>query len=232
MNENKKEEISNFLQQLMQSEEGRSIMSDSLKPKEETPKVVEQPQVLVKPEPQPEPVQEVRVQSEVQPIQQYQQPEESRRQDRKSKKGNEKDTWWSKSFNKKRLNKASKVAIVYLRNNGNVDLLEQETRNGFFNINGKSYHEDTDCTYTLTKDRFPLCVIREWDTLPLGTKKWDDEDIREKFAKLETHVLNGIRHAELVKSGGIKEGPNISMKQMIIWGIAAIVVGAVIINYI
>ena len=141
--------------------------------------------------------------------------------------------WWSKNFNKTKLKKSNKIAVIYLRNNGNADLMELESKNGFFNIEGKPFHEDRDCIYTITKDRLPLAIVFEWDMLPIGTKKWDDQDMRDKFSQLETHVLKGIRHAELVKlGGGSGDEKKFTVKQAIIWGIAGIVAVAVLINYI
>ncbi len=140
-------------------------------------------------------------------------------------------TWWEKTFDKKKFKKPSKVGVVYLRNNGNADLMQVETKNGFFNINGKPYHEDRDCVYRTSKDKIPLLIVREWDLIPLGTRKWDDETIREKFAELEQHVLKGIRAAELVKSGGGIEG-KFTTKQIILWGLVALVGAVILVNYI
>ncbi len=142
-----------------------------------------------------------------------------------------KDSLWSKHFTKDKLKKSNRVGVVYLRNNGNVDLLEVETKNGQFTVNGKGYHEDRHCIYTVTKERVPLMIIREWDLIPLGTKKWADDDMREKFAELEQHVLKGIRQAELVKIGGGSDS-KLTTKQLILWGIVAIVGIAILINYI
>ena len=138
--------------------------------------------------------------------------------------------WWHGFFGKKSLKKTNKIAVIYLRNNGNAELLEQEPRNGFFSINGQTYHERADCIWTVTKDRLPMAIIREWDIIPIGTKRWEEEDMREKFAQLEEHVLKGIRHAELVKSGGFSDS-KITPKQMIMWGIIAIIAIAVLVNY-
>ncbi|KKL49763.1 hypothetical protein LCGC14_2312260 [marine sediment metagenome] len=139
--------------------------------------------------------------------------------------------WWGKHFNKDKIKKPNRVGVVYLRNNGNVDLLEVETRDGQFAINGKPYHEDRHCVYTLTKERIPLMVVREWDMIPLGTKKWDDEPMSEKFAELEQHVLKGIRNAELVKMGGGVES-KLTTKQMILWGLVILVGAIILVNYI
>ena len=150
-----------------------------------------------------------------------------------AKKGKrDKSSWWKSFFNKNKLKKPDNVAIIYLRNNGNAELLDQKPKDGFFTINGRTYHERYDCIYTVTKDRIPLAIIREWDIFPLGTKRWEEEDMREKFAQLEEHVLKGIRHAELVKMGGGGFENKITTKQMIVWGILAVVAGAILINYI
>lgn len=160
-------------------------------------------------------------------------PKEENKEEKKDKpKGRTSDKWWDKYFNPRRMRKSNRVAAVFLRNNGNADLLEVQSRNGFFNIEGKSYHEDKDCIYTITKDRIPLLIIREWDLLPLGTKRSEEDSMREKFAELENHVLKGIRHAELVKSGGTFDDKKISMKQAIVWGIIGIVLVAIALNYI
>ena len=139
--------------------------------------------------------------------------------------------WWSKHFSKDKIKKANRVGVVYLRSNGNVNLLEVETINGSFSINGKPFHEDRDCVYTLTKDRIPLMIVREWDMIPLGTKKWVDDTMKEKFAELEQHVLKGIRAAELVKIGGGIES-KLTTKQMILWGLVILVGGIILVNFI
>ncbi len=148
------------------------------------------------------------------------------------KKNKKKDSkWWSKTFNKDKLKKPNKVAVIYLRNNGNADLMELETINGFFSIGTKTYNEDRDCVYTITKDRIPLLIVREWDIIPLGTKKWDDDPMREKFSELSQHVLKGIKNAEFVRSGGGFES-KLTPKQLILWGLAALVGVIVIMNFI
>ena len=139
--------------------------------------------------------------------------------------------WWSKHFNKDRFKKPNRVGVIYLRNNANVELSEVEISNGVFTINGKQFHEDRSCVYTLTKERIPLIIIREWDMIPIGTKKWDDDPMKEKFAELEQHVLKGIRAAELVKMGGGLES-KLTTKQIILWGLAALVGAIILMNYI
>lgn len=140
--------------------------------------------------------------------------------------------WWTKFINKKKFKNPNKVAIIFLRNNGNADLLQKKAKNGFFTIHEKQYHENNDCTYNVTKDRIPLAIIREWDIIPLGTKKWEDQTMREQFAQLEDHVLKGIRNAELVKSGGGGLDSKITTKQMILWGLALLVGAILLVNYI
>ncbi len=128
---------------------------------------------------------------------------------------------WQKLF-KKDIVKKGKTAVLYLRNNGIAEPMEVESKKGFFNIKGKTYHEDRDCTYTITKDRIPLAIIPEWSMIPYGLKKWHDKSLIEKFSELEDHLLRGIRHAELVKMGD-KENIKLNTKAMVVIGIIVII---------
>lgn len=152
------------------------------------------------------------------------------KKDKEKKKGKD-DKWWTKFFGKNKLKKPKVVAVIYLRNNGNAELLELEPKNEMFSIHGKTYHERSDCIYTVTKDRIPLAIIQEWSLIPVGTKRWDEQDMVEKFSQLEEHVLKGIRNAELVRRDGEERKP-VSTKQMILYVILAVVAGAIMINYI
>lgn len=197
-----KEDIEKFLTDLNKSEEGKKMLQELDNPN--TPSI-----------PVPEPL-----------------VKDNEPETKKGKKDKKKDAkWWNKVFNKDKLKKSDRVGVVYLRNNGKADLMEVQTKNGFFNINGKPYHEDRDCVYILTKERIPLLIVREWDMIPIGTKKWDDEPMREKFSELEQHVLKGIRAAELVKSGGGIE-TKLTPKQMILWGLVILVGGIILVNFI
>lgn len=138
---------------------------------------------------------------------------------------------WDKSYPKSKLKKPNTVAIVFLRNNGIAELLVLESKRGFFTIANKTYHERRDCTWITGKDRKPLCIVFENDMLPIGKKEWDDKELREKLSELQDHVLRGIRHAELVKMGE-KDKANVNMKQIIIWGLAVLVGGIILFNYI
>ena len=80
--------------------------------------------------------------------------------------------------------------------------MEVESKDGFFNIANKVYHANRDCLYHLGKERIPLAMIPEWSMIPLGTKNWEDKEMREKFFELEDHLLKGIRYAEIVRMGG------------------------------
>lgn len=223
MNEEKTKEIIDFLEQLKQTPEGKEIMNN-------VSGFQEQALVVPKTQETQQPVQIVE-RPQYKRLEQYQQPIQV--QEPPKKKGKkEKETWWSKRFNKNKLKKGSKVAIIYLRSNGNVDLLQKEVKNGFFTVNNETYHEDKDCIYTLTKDRLPVMIQREWDLVPLGTKKWEDDDMREKFRSLETHVLKGIRSAELVRTGGEKDSGTITVKQAILYGILGVVLVALFLNFV
>ena len=200
----KKEDIEKFLEDLSKSEEGKQMLQN-LNPTQTIP--------------------EVPAKEEKQIIKEL--IAEPNKEDKKKKNSK----WWSKTFNKDKLKKPNKVAAIYLRNNGNADLMELETRNGSFSIGAQTYNEDRDCVYTITKDRLPLLIVREWDIIPLGTKKWDDDPMREKFSELSQHVLKGIKNAEFVRSGGGFEG-KLTPKQLILWGLAALVGVIIIMNFI
>ncbi len=143
----------------------------------------------------------------------------------------DKKHWWYGFFIKDRLKKPNKVAVLFLRNNNNAELIEAEPKDGFFYINNEAYHEDRDCVYTVSKDRIPLVIISEWDIIPLGTKSWYDQPLRKKFSELERHVLKGIRNAELVKTLGGRGDHKLTTKQIIVYGLAALVAIAVFLNY-
>ena len=200
---NKEEGIKKFLENLNKSEEGKRLLKEA------------NPQAVV-----PEVMASSKEELVVEP----------KKEDKKGKK-KKNDNWWSKTFNKDKLKKSTKVAVIYLRNNGNADLIEVETRNGFFSIEGKPYHEERDCIYTITKDRIPLMIQREWDIIPLGTKKWDDDSMREKFSEVSQHLLRGIKNAAFVRTGGGFEG-KLTPKQLILWGLVALVGVIIIMNFI
>ena len=147
--------------------------------------------------------------------------------EKKKKKG-----LWERAFNKNRLKKPNKIAVVFLRNNGNAIPMEIEVREGFFNIEGVTYHEKRDCIYTMGKERIPLAVVREGNMFPVGTKKYDDQDMIEKFSQLQEHAMRGIRHAERVRMGDTGFNKTFNMKTMVLAIIIAIVIGAVVMNYI
>jgi len=137
---------------------------------------------------------------------------------------------FEKLFKKSLLKKPDKVAVIYLRNNGIAEPMEVTSKKGFFTINNRTYHEKRDCIYTVTKERIPLAIIKEWDIFPIGTKKWDDEPMREKFSELEDHALRGIRYAELVKMGD-HDRPKLNYKTMILIALGIIIVLAIAIGY-
>ncbi|KKN65817.1 hypothetical protein LCGC14_0477530 [marine sediment metagenome] len=146
-------------------------------------------------------------------------------------KGKKKLTWWSKMFKSKNFEKPKLIAVLFLRNNGRAETMQLEAKNGFFNIDKKTYHERKDCTWVVGKDRIPLAIIPEWSLIPLGTQEWQDKPMLEKFNELQDHTLKGIRHAELVKVGGFDTG-NFSTKQLILWGLVILVGGIIVANYI
>ena len=129
------------------------------------------------------------------------------------------------------MNRPNYVAVIFLRNNGIAEPIEVEAKNGFFNVQGRSYHERRDCVWRFGKDKMPLCIIPENGLTPFGTKEWQDRSMQEKFSELQDHVLKGIRHAEIVKVGGI-EGPKMSTKAWIGIIVMGIIGFAILSNYI
>lgn len=149
-----------------------------------------------------------------------------------NKKGKQGKTFWEKVWKKKRLEKADTVAVLYLRESGTAERMEIKTEKGFFNINGKAYHVRRDCIYILDdKEKTPLALIPEWCVTPIGTRGWYNQDEQEKVAKLQDHAIQGIRHAERVRSG--EEGNNIKMntKAIVLLVIGLIIGGALLFGY-
>ncbi len=133
---------------------------------------------------------------------------------------------WDKMFNKKKLVKDQKVAVMYLTKNGQALPFELEPKNGFFTIKGKAYHEREDCSWVMGKQRIPLAIIREGEIIPMGKQQWLEKEINEKFLEVQTHAMKGIRHAELVKLSGDDRKP-LNAKAIILGGIILLVVLAV-----
>jgi len=138
-----------------------------------------------------------------------------------------KKSFFERLFRKNKLKKPNKVAVVYLRNNGVAEFMEVEVKRGFFNISGRTYHENRDCIYRINKEGIPLAIIPEWNLIPIGTKNWDDKSMQEKFAELQDHAIRGIRHAELVRMGD-KDYSKINVKGAIGIGIIIVIITAVI----
>ncbi len=146
---------------------------------------------------------------------------------KKEKKGK---SWNQNLFKKEKFKKPNKVAVMFLRKNGNAEPMEREPKNGMFEIEGQTYHERSDCMYFVGKDRVPLAVIPEGGFIPLGTTKWYERTMLERFSEAQDHLLKGIRHAELIRSGGEGVSPNV--KKMIGLGLLALVILVVLFNYI
>ncbi len=157
--------------------------------------------------------------------------EEENAKDKKKGKDKKPKSLFERWFNIKKLSKPKMVAVIYLRNNGKAEIMEIKSKRGFFNIEGKAYHENRDCVYAVGKERIPLAMIPEWSLIPIGTKKWVDKSMLEKFAECQDHLLRGIRHAELVRMGD-KDKSDMDMKKIILWGILGIIIVAVLMNYV
>lgn len=154
-------------------------------------------------------------------------------EDKKNKNKKGKKGLWDKIFNKNKLKKPNKVAVIYLRESGIAEPMELATDiRGFFNINGKTYHEDRDCMYLLGKEKHPFAIITEWSVTPIGRKQWYDQSMQKIFCVLQDHVMKGIRHAERVRSGEKGEGLQFNAKQVILYVILAIIGIAVFMSYV
>lgn len=151
---------------------------------------------------------------------------EEKKEKEKPKKG-----FWDKAWSKSKLEKKSTVAVLYLRENGTAEPMEIRSERGFFNINGKTYHERRDCIYTINKERYPLAIIPEFSITPFGRKEWYDKKPQEIISILQDHCMKGIRHAERVRSGESDIGNKISIKTAIIIGIVLIILVAIIMGY-
>ncbi len=139
-----------------------------------------------------------------------------------------KKKWWNKAFpNKDKFKKPNKVAVLYLRENGNAEPMDIDVKDGFYNVEGKTYHERSDCIYTVGKERIPLAIIPEKNMTPIGTKGWQDKGMQEKYSELQDHLLKGIRNAELVKMG---DGPGVNpnLKKWIAGGLGVIILLAIL----
>lgn len=139
--------------------------------------------------------------------------------------------FWERFWRRNKIEREGYVAVILLKEDGNAETVEIKTKKGFFEINGKTYHERKDCTYTMGKERIPLAIIPEWSLIPYGTKPWHDREMLEKIAECQDHCLRGIRHAELVRMGD-KETMKINARQVILMLIGVVIVGAVAVNYI
>lgn len=153
-------------------------------------------------------------------------------EDFKDDKKKKKQGLWDKIFNKNKLKKANKIAVLYLRINGNAEPMEVESKNGFFNINGKTYHENRDCVFLLGKEKYPLALLPEGNVIPLGRQSWEDKNMQEKFAILQDHVMKGIRHAERVRMGEKESDFKFNAKTIIILAIGLIILVAVVMSYV
>ncbi len=121
--------------------------------------------------------------------------------EKEEKKEKKKKGLWDKMWNKDKIVKKNKIAVIYLRNNGIAEPMELESNRGMFTIENKTYHEDADCIYTIKKDRVPLAIIPEWGLIPYGKKEQESKSMEEKFAQFQDHAMRGIRHAERVRFG-------------------------------
>lgn len=142
-----------------------------------------------------------------------------------------KKSFWDNIWKKKRLEKTNTVAVLYLRENGNAEPMELQSREGFFEIEGKTYHERKDCIFTMSKERTPLAIIREWSMFPMGKLEWEERDIQTKVSICQDHLIKGVRHAERVRQGEGFGQNKINLKTGILIGLGTIILLAVVLGY-
>lgn len=141
--------------------------------------------------------------------------------------------WYEKFFNKEKFKKSKKVGIIFCRDSGIAEFIEQEEKDGMFSIDDKIYHTDLDCIYRTKEDKIPLAIIREKDMTPLRFTRSEEETIEERVSTLQNLLIKGIRHAELVRQGGTDfNSKQITMKQVILYCVVALVAGAVLMNFV
>jgi len=150
-------------------------------------------------------------------------------------KSKKKENIWNKVFNKRKLSKPEKAAVLYLRRNNNAQGFEVPTKKGFFTIEGNTYHTQRDCQFKLGKEGLPLLIIEEEGLIPRGNHDFyeslkDLKNFEYKNAEYQDLVLKAIRHAELVRAEG-KDGPKLNTKVAIGLAIAAIIGYAVLKGY-
>lgn len=144
---------------------------------------------------------------------------------------NEKSGFWSKIFKKDKFKKPQWVAGLYLRNNGRAEpMYLKANSDGEFVINGKKYHEKSDCKYVLGKDRIPFVIIEEDGLVPKGTREYYAKTIEQRCAEHQDLAIRAIRTAEIVKAEGQNKPMN--NKTIIIIIIVAVVGLAILKNYV
>ena len=133
-------------------------------------------------------------------------------------------TWIDKILNRKKLKNADTIAVLYVRINGNAEIIYKEPKFGMFEIDGRTYHVLEDCRLSLRKDKdtIPLCVLFEKSLTPLTRQEYEGQSMQEKLAELQDLVIRAIKSAELVKLEGEKK-PGMNPKTMIIIAIIAII---------
>lgn len=141
---------------------------------------------------------------------------------------NKKKSIWASMWPRRKLEKPQKVAVLYLRLNGSAEDRIEDTRKGFFEIDGKTYHVQRDCQFRMGKDRIPLAVIEEEGLIPRGNHEFykklqQDQAFQKMVAKYQNDCITAIKNAELVRSLEDKAGSGFNIKVAIALGILGII---------
>lgn len=146
-------------------------------------------------------------------------------------KENKKSDLWAKISDKNKLKKPGEILVLYGRENGELEPMVMQPKNGFFNIDGHSYHERKDCVFRITKDKIPVAIIMSWKLYPVGTKGYDDIPEEQRLQEMQYHVVKAISNAELVRMGE-GTGKKLNAKWVMIVVVGLIIAFAFLKNYV
>ncbi len=124
----------------------------------------------------------------------------------------------------KNLSKQNKALVFYLRESGDIKpIIATITPNGFIFIGNKPYEMSLLFRF-LWQGKFPAVIIKEWDVTPIGTKDYDETYKDGRSSSAYAKII------QLVESGELKGGMQMSSKKIFLVFIAAIIIGYILFN--
>jgi len=144
--------------------------------------------------------------------------------DKKDNKEKESKGLMSKIFNKKLKNKEE--PILFLRNNGVVQILFIAPKDDMYEIEGRKYHHRFGCDWELKEGlkTKKIKIIPEWGMYPLGTAEYLKE-LKSEDAQIQYDMIHAIQTAETIRYLEEKKSKQLNPKVVVIGIIALIVVG-------